>query len=298
MLNVNINIIVKENLTRKDYEDVSNLERICKEKDKTAQKLELDYKISRPKSILRKLKVDNEFLCYENELLVGYIGILQFDNSGMEVNGMVHPEYRRRGIFSELFKLVIDEFSKRTVDKMLLLTDHNSLAGVEFVKGTNAIYENSEYEMFLRNSINETKELNRITLRQAINEDAREIAVQNALYCDKTFDESQIALIDNSENYGYNILVAELNSKAIGKINLEINHGVAGIYGFWVHPEYRGRGFGREILMSSIAELKKKNVKEIMLQVETKNNNALNLYKSCGFEVTSIMDYYAITKGN
>ena len=29
-----------------------------------------------------------------------------------------------------------------------------------------------------------------------------------------------------------------------------------------------------------------------MLQVATKNKSALNIYKSCGFEETSTMDYY------
>jgi ribosomal protein S18 acetylase RimI-like enzyme len=33
-----------------------------------------------------------------------------------------------------------------------------------------------------------------------------------------------------------------------------------------------------------------------MLQVAVKNKNALRLYKSCGFEVTSTMDYYRLSK--
>jgi len=59
-----------------------------------------------------------------------------------------------------------------------------------------------------------------------------------------------------------------------------------------VHPQYRRNGFGREILMTCIEKLNEENADKIILQVETKNSNALNLYKSCGFEESSIMDYY------
>jgi len=41
--------------------------------------------------------------------------------------------------------------------------------------------------------------------------------------------------------------------------------------------------------MLSIEKLKEEDLKHIMLQVAVKNKNALNLYKSCGFEETSTM---------
>ena len=71
---------------------------------------------------------------------------------------------------------------------------------------------------------------------------------------------------------------------------------VGGIYGLGVLPEHRGKGFGRAILMMAVEKLKEANAREIKLQVVTENSNALNLYKSCGFVETSIMDYYEIKR--
>jgi ribosomal protein S18 acetylase RimI-like enzyme len=62
-----------------------------------------------------------------------------------------------------------------------------------------------------------------------------------------------------------------------------------------VLPEYRGRGFGRELLLKGIAKLKEANAREIMLQVAAGNDRALGLYQSCGFVETSVMDYYKFT---
>ena len=69
---------------------------------------------------------------------------------------------------------------------------------------------------------------------------------------------------------------------------------MGGIYGLEVLPAYRGKGYGRELLILSIKKLKESNVKTINLQVEINNKNALNLYKSCGFKENYTMDYYRL----
>ena len=287
---------MKEKLTQEDYNQIDLLESICLKKDKTSLKLELDYKLSRAQWNQEILNECNEFMYYENNLLIGYMGICQFGGSEIEVNGMVHPDFRRNGVFKELYKKVKEEFNKRSCDRMLLLSDYHSISGQEFIKTTDATYDFSEYEMYLKTAVNKTELSNRVTLRKATNEDAREIAMQNAIYSGEEFIEEEITLPEDEEKSGLTIFLAELDSKIIGKIGLELTQGIGAIYGFGVLPEYRCKGYGREILMSSIVKLKERNAQEIKLQVVTKNSNALNLYNSCGFEVTSIMDYYAVTK--
>jgi ribosomal protein S18 acetylase RimI-like enzyme len=51
---------------------------------------------------------------------------------------------------------------------------------------------------------------------------------------------------------------------------------------------------GRALLLEAIEKLKDANADKIMLQVEAKNAKALSLYKSCGFQETSVMDYYEL----
>ena len=70
--------------------------------------------------------------------------------------------------------------------------------------------------------------------------------------------------------------------------------GTGGIYGLGVLPEFRGKGFGRAILTFGVEKLKDANATEVMLQVAAENGTALNLYKSCGFQETSVMDYFEL----
>ncbi|MBR4748204.1 MAG: ribosomal protein S18-alanine N-acetyltransferase [Abditibacteriota bacterium] len=60
-----------------------------------------------------------------------------------------------------------------------------------------------------------------------------------------------------------------------------------------VAPEYRGRGYGRILLMHCIEEARKDESPELFLEVRESNLAARKLYQSCGFEIISRRkDYY------
>ena len=103
---------------------------------------------------------------------------------------------------------------------------------------------------------------------------------------------------EEEEKRGMTIWMAERDGQTIGKVHLQLLDGLGGIYGLGVLPEYRGKGYGRAILMDGVNRLKASGAAEGMLQVATGNRNALRLYESCGFETTSTMDYYALFLGD
>jgi len=89
--------------------------------------------------------------------------------------------------------------------------------------------------------------------------------------------------------------IAEKGDRIIGKVNLQMSDGgTGGIYGLGVLPEFRGKGYGRAILIFGIEKLKDAKATQVMLQVAAENGTALNLYKSCGFQETSVMDYFEL----
>lgn len=289
-------IKLKEKINKADYDDISRLQEICLEADKTALKLELDYKLNRSMAVNEEAGSINEFMYYDEDRLVGYVGIGRFGGAAMEVNGMVHPDYRRRGVFKKLFSLVKDEWRRGELPEMLLLCDAAAAPGHGFIETAGAVYHHSEYEMYLRGSETGNAVSARLLLRKAGNGDAREISRQNSIYFDMDLAEVDEILPEEEEKCGMHIYMAELEGKIIGKIHLETGGSVYGIYGLGVLPEYRGQGYGREILIDGIKILKSMGDKEIMLQVYATNRNALELYRSCGFEETSTMEYYSMNK--
>ncbi|HOG63788.1 MAG TPA: GNAT family N-acetyltransferase [Sedimentibacter sp.] len=284
----NNSIKLKEILDINDFNDINNLQNICTDYDKTHLKIEIDYKLGKGDKNSENMNFINEFMFYDDNKLVGYAGICDFGGDEIEINGMVHPDYRGRGIFTRLFSLVKDEFYKRDNKAMLLLSDNNSIAGINFIKNITDDYDHSEYDMYLDMDVVHNLSFDNLIFRKAVYEEVNKITKENFEF----FNANDIEEISSGSTY-----IIETGNEIIGKVRLEIIDDIGGIYGLEILPDYRGKGFGRELLIQSINKLKEYKVKTVNLQVETENRNALNLYKSCGFKENYIMDYYRLIKG-
>jgi ribosomal protein S18 acetylase RimI-like enzyme len=290
-------IKLMENIDDEDYKIINELQELCLQTDQTALKLELDYKLGVSIDSSNGVKEINEFLYFDGEVLIGYIGICSFGGP-WEVNGMVHPEYRRQGVFTKLYELVMAEWKRRDSGSMLLLSDRNSESGQKFIAGVGGEYKHSEYEMFLKKDapVTTPDQLAGIVFRKATNADAREITRQNAIYFndEEEISEDDMILPEVEEKRGMTSYLVEKEGHIIGKVNLQLTSKLGAIFGLGVLPEHRRKGYGRSLLLLAIEKLKEAKSKEIMLQVAAENSNALNLYKSCGFEETSTMDYFEL----
>lgn len=306
-------IKLKEYLDFKDCQLISGLERECT-LERVALKLELDYKLATAaeKAPQAAMQAFNELMYFDGETLIGYLGIGNFGGAGSmpELNGMVHPKYRRHGVFQMLSTLAIGECRRQKINSVLLLCDRQSDNGQRFIEKTGARYHHSEFEMYLRNASTERKKDSapEIAFKKATNQDAREVARHNAIYfgeerndeyhpaLDGETDASTQGLLmpEEEERKGMTIYFAICGEQVIGKVHLQLIAGVGGIYGLGVLPQFRGKGFGRAVLLCAVEQLKKAGAKDIMLQVATGNANALHLYESCGFVTTSTMDYFEL----
>lgn len=59
-----------------------------------------------------------------------------------------------------------------------------------------------------------------------------------------------------------------------------------------VHPNYRGKGFGKSILLLLEKEAKYRGLKKCSLTVDPFNEKAIYLYFLCGFEITGYKTAY------
>lgn len=296
---------LREGIYQEDYDLINRLQERCIREDQTTLKLELDYKLGVYSGTdCAGIRQINEFMYFDGHELIGYMGICEFGGADtpLEVNGMVHPEYRRQGVFGTLSRLVMAEWRCKSHKSMLLLSDRKSEAGQAFIQGTGARYHHSEHEMYLRVNRPEIhNDLESIIFRKATNADAREIHRQNAIYFGDKLEEEETSDLmegmiqpEEEEKRGMTIYLAEVDQQVIGKVHIQLSPGIGGIYGLGVLPEYRGKGYGRATLLKAIDKLKEANAGDIMLQVAVENANALRLYQSCGFVEISTMDYYEL----
>lgn len=86
----------------------------------------LDLKINLQMLHLRPHNEINDFLYYEQDVLVGFLGLYAFNPYEAEISGMVHPKYRRKGIFTILFRAAFAVSQRRNIPRMLLIVEHAS----------------------------------------------------------------------------------------------------------------------------------------------------------------------------
>lgn len=284
-------IVLKKYINEKDYIEISQLEDICIKEEKINLKLELEYRMQVPKNYEKYLNDINEFLYYINNKLIGYIGISNFGGNAAEISGMVHPQYRRKGIFTKLCKMAIEESKNRNFNKILLLCDEQSSKAIEFIKTIGGSYSFSECGM--KRTCRDINENNKdISLRKATNEDVKEIKKLNTVLFGDVKNEE--ILLENEERNNIITYLIELDKKVIGKIKVEREEKSAFVSGFGIYPEFRSKGYGRQALTETLDIINKGHIYDIGLDVAIENKKALNLYKSCGFEEQSLMNYYEI----
>ncbi len=104
-------------------------------------------------------------------------------------------------------------------------------------------------------------------------------------------------LEENKQKDGQ-VFIAEIDGKAIGFISLRIelkgeqillpNIKSVLISDFIIHPEFRGKGVGKQLLQKADEYAKEKNITYIKLSVFAANTDAKEIYKNLGFKEYSV----------
>jgi ribosomal protein S18 acetylase RimI-like enzyme len=241
-----------------------------------------------------------DFLYYENGNLVGYLLVDRYGRTARELTGMVHPEHRHKGIFTELLTAARAEWQARGVERFLLICEEASRSGQAFVAQQGAQHESSECRMVL-GAFHESRFFDdRLVFRRATPGDIQSVVMILAEDAHEEFEAVTPYAIDFFREPNCHVYITLLGEggvscrEPIGCLRVYELEDELGIYGFVIRPEYRGRGYGRQMLEETIRALREVSTKPVTLEVDTRNTPALNLYRSCGFEEETTYGYYAL----
>lgn len=278
------NVILSKGLGEDSLSQIKGLDEICGRSEPLHMKLNWEMLETRPENEV------NDLLWYENGQLAGFLGLYGFGTvpEELELTGMVHPDFRRRGIFSRLFAEAVTISRARGAKRLLLISERQSSSGAGFAGNAGLTYDFSEYRMICQTPTKAALTPHAFTLRPAEETDKTFLIALDESCFGNTFG-------DCYERELGHLYVAEADGSAIGKIGLEYEKGMGYVFGVAVRPEQRGRGYGRAMLTTVLKKHFDTRDTPVILEVAVKNENALSLYKSCGFEMLTVYDYYALT---
>lgn len=269
-------------LTKEELFEIKTLQKICENEGGFQLKLNFDMLENR----IGNKKED--FFHYEDGRLVGFLGCYGFGDK-VEICGMVHPDYRRKGIFSKLLEMGLGE-SKTRYPLVLLNAPTDSQSAKQFLRNLPCEFSFAEYQMKWQET--ELSVDPNVTLRQSFtNEDwEAEIQLEVMGFGLNENDAREFNQLIKERSSDQRLLI-EFQGKTAGKIRLAESNGEAWIYGFTVFPELQGKGIGRKAL-SRVVKMEHQKGLPIFLEVEAKNAHALRLYETCGFRSYHSQDYY------
>ncbi|MDM5188328.1 GNAT family N-acetyltransferase [Bacillus sp. DX4.1] len=280
----------KKTLTMDDIQRIIELVHTCEENDR------IEYQSNLHVDILKNRKENqiNDFLFYTDDRLIGLLSMFEFERpTKLELLGFVHPDFRKQKIGSLLVQKAMEEIQKRNINEVLLIINGASTSGKEFAQKAKFQYVCSEYSMLLKAGVKlQTKQNVEIQLTPASTENFPALLeIASKAFGDSVTDTSSW-LQKTMSSPTHQVYVAVFNEIAVGTITISIKKEFVSISGFAVSPSYQGKGFGKNILQHIVLKLVNEGHQNIGLDVETKNENALKLYKQCGFEITASHDYY------
>lgn len=273
-------------LSRLELQQIQGLAQACEQDEGLTMKLNWSLLHTRPPNIV------NDFLCYDQANLVGYLALYTFDGTPQaEATVMVHPAHRQKHLCRQLLKTASEALAIRQIFEILFICEEKSGSGRACLKAIGATYDNSEFKMTLGRPISPTQ-VPGLQLRPATVVDHPTMAGLDQA----CFDVAPQAALEMLENPALTEqrrnFVASLDGRLVGKIQVMLGREEIYIFGFCLLPESRGRGLGRAILTQTLRQLGLERRQPISLEVAVKNMPAFNLYRRCGFEVVTTYDYY------
>ncbi len=222
------------------------------------------------------------------ELLKGgrIIGFAFFYSFVKEVaEGMVFadPDEDWSNTCSLMLNATLAECERRGHNRLLLMNDRRFAAGAEFliVAGGKLTFSEHRMEATGDRSIPS----HHVDLGEVGNDDTRLLGVE--LACFGVYHSKP-----DQRRY-----LASIEGRPVGKVDVNVEGTIIELTGLCVVPELRGMGHGKAILLEIIDVLKVESQERIVLDVQTDNDIALELYQKVGFRKAFTIDYYEIALG-
>jgi mycothiol synthase len=241
------------------------------------------------------------------EKLVGYGVALEQPSENCTIYIVVHPEYRRQRLGSQLFLLTLDRAREVGAKDILVYANERNQGSDQFLKhhqfqqvgSSGSLKLNGEMELHVVEfpegfALKKYSEVNDpLLLLKALNEcyhgmwghqhndnpSAEERRSPRFLHY---YAADDILLLFDEKDSIFGICSLKPQGKREG--NGEISDLLDGP---GIIPPYREQGYQRQMVLAGIDHLRKKGKRPITLEFWGDNENALDIYRSLGFEMVN-----------
>lgn len=211
----------------------------------------------------------------------------------LEVSAFTSPAHRCQGAFTSLFQKLMEGYEETPV---CFYPDGNSYDALMTMDVLDCEYSGTEHLMRLEKrpevsgdaAIAENNAT--VTLYPATKDDLLALVAVHSAAFDMEKEDS-IAFLEQSFDTGETIWCIAADSTIVGLVLTSIQPDQTNLYGLAIHPEYQGKGYGRDAV--KVLLQKPEITFPVTLHVTEENEAAFKIYKGMGFVTTQeLMEYW------
>ncbi len=278
--------LLKQNtLSKEQTTQIHALEQNCKSYDGLKSSLYLSNEINFDKNM------NCFFLLYDEDVLVSFLTIFCPTKSEAELIALTKPDYRNKGCFNQLFEATKAELKQAGVNEILFVHEPQSHDAKAVLDKLPIYYDFSEYVMdYVGGAITTSNtELSLLPVNQA-DRDAI-VSLSSSSFEGESLDVARHWFDSRFSSKTTTVYKSIVNKKIIGTLCVNFEDEPNSIYGLCIGEEHRGKGYGKQMLLTILSMLLKDN-KAICLEVNSTNDVAFAMYKKYGFAIRAQNDYY------
>lgn len=278
-------------LSDKEVNELDELLAICKEADQAP------VTIQRDKTLNYHGGMNNWFLAYQNELLIGALSVFGPLDNEAEFTGCVHPDFRRQGTFSSLIDAAVTEAEVYGIRRFLFAMDRRSVSGQAMMQKKGCLRAQTEYSMSFPKKHPIPLERPRLHILRTGFEEVPAAAQISAAAFEDSLDATEAMLINGLNSNEREQYAAYFEDRMVAVVSLLIRGGTATINGLAVKPEEQRKGYGADFLAQLLRMLTRREL-QVTLEVDSANSAAYTLYKRMGFQEEEVQDYFETWTGS
>ena len=206
----------------------------------------------------------------------------------LEVSAFTSPSHRCQGAFTSLFQKLIENYDEVPV---CFYPDGNSYDALMTMEVLECEYSGTEHLMRLDKKPEKMGDTSTsVTLYPATKNDLLALVAIHSAAFDMEKEDS-VAFLEQSFDTGETIWCIAANDTIVGLVLTSIQPDQTNLYGLAIHPEYQGKGYGRDAVKVLLQN--PEITFPVTLHVTEENEAAYKIYKNIGFVTTQeLMEYW------
>jgi len=226
------------------------------------------------------------FAAYHGAELTGFLSLLPSpDSNEAEVTALVHPDYRRMGVFTALLHTA--KAACEACGPHLFAAYPNTAVADDAAHNTSSLYSSYSHTEYLMKLEADNPPESASVIMPGFPDD--ELKACNITFAKKEYDDHVIysILSDSDSSAGTVIASCCASHSDTDKANTSC------IYDVRTLACMRRRGMAYLLMRCIISEASEAK-RSLILHCSGRNIAALNLYKKCGFAIKEQIDYYNV----